>query len=96
MDLQNGKRTGHEPADTQVLADVERRWREAVETVYTALSANPSADINLFKLFSDEGDARQHYADALREAGRPVPDHLRVLAPLSMDWLTQPTRSSYL
>jgi hypothetical protein len=71
------------------LADTERRWRLAVETVYAALSANPSAEIDLFKLFAAEGDARQSYAQALRAAGRPVPEQLRQLAPLSVDWPSQ-------
>ena len=71
------------------LADTERQWRLAVETVYAALTTDPAAEINLFKLFSDEGDARQSYARALRDAGRPVPDQLRQLAPLSVDWPSQ-------
>jgi hypothetical protein len=71
------------------LADTERKWREAVESVYEALSANPTAEVNLFKLFAEESDARQLYAQALRAAGRPVPDQLRQLAPLPPDLPSQ-------
>jgi hypothetical protein len=82
-------------ADDGVTEAWSRWWSRVVDVHKLMESTEPIAQSveKINGVFEDEGQARSRYADALKQAGRPVPDYLARSATLVPLWPAAPQPS---